>query len=156
MKSFLIWRAARNVNVPQLRSVRIFDRTFHPVSFFFAYFYLQLHRLQESVWQSLEYRLMTGPQELRQGTIRELQQCSSLEQSAREVLQDNSRCPSGMLTLTHPVQHSPERRSCRKHSMTTTHPFSLVEGPCAASGASATLISWVAAMVNFKTSPTDS
>ena len=30
-----------------------------------------------------------------------------LEQSARGVLQDNSRCPLGMLTLTYPLQLCP-------------------------------------------------
>ena len=34
------------------------------------------------------------------------QQYSPLEQSARGVLQDNSRCPLGVLTLSNPVQHA--------------------------------------------------
>ena len=38
------------------------------------------------------------------GTRWEPQRCSPLEQSGRGVLEDNSRCPSGMLTLSHPVQ----------------------------------------------------
>ena len=42
-----------------------------------------------------------------------LQLCSPLEQSAREVLLDNSRCPSGMLTLTHPVQLVPRKDHAR-------------------------------------------
>ena len=53
-------------------------------------------------------------------TIWKLQRSSPLEQSARRVLRDNSRCPSGMLTLTHPVQLAP-RTSCRKYSMTNIY-----------------------------------
>ena len=71
----------------------------------------QFHRLQ-GVWQSLACRPAAGLQKFQyrgrtgsshSGTIWQLHQCSPLEQSAREVLQDNSRCPLGMLTLTHPV-----------------------------------------------------
>ena len=40
-------------------------------------------------------------------TVWELQQHSPLKLSARGVLQANSRCLSGMLTLTHPVQLVP-------------------------------------------------
>ena len=76
----------------------------------------QFHRLQEGVWQSLTGWPVTGPQKplhsgrtgsSHSGTIWELQQCSPLEQSARGVLQNNSRCPSPMLTLAHPVQLVP-------------------------------------------------
>ena len=48
-----------------------------------------------------------------------------------------------------------KRRSCRKHSMTTTYPSPLVEGPYATYNL-LTSILWVTAMVNFKTSSTDS
>ena len=40
--------------------------------------------------------------------------------------------------------------------MTTTHPSPLVEGPYATYDLPTTSILWAAAMVNFKTSPTDS
>ena len=76
-------------------------------------FFPQLRRLQEGIWQSLACRPVAGPQKLQHrrrtgsshsGPRCKLQQCSSLEQSARGVLQDFSRCPSGMLALTHPVE----------------------------------------------------
>ena len=41
------------------------------------------------------------------GTILELQRCSPLKESASGVPTDSSRRPSGMLTLTHPVQLVP-------------------------------------------------
>ena len=40
--------------------------------------------------------------------------------------------------------------------MTTTHPSTLLEGPYATYNLSTTSTLWAAAMVNFKTSPTDS
>ena len=76
----------------------------------------QLNRIQESVWQSLACRPVADPQKLQHrgrtgsshsGIIWELQQHSPVEQSARGVLRDNSRCSSGMLTFTHPVQLVP-------------------------------------------------
>ena len=44
----------------------------------------------------------------------------------------------------------------RTHSMTTTHPSQFVENPHATYGLPTTLILWATAMVNFKTSLTDS
>ena len=76
----------------------------------------QLHRFQEGVWQSLACRPVAGPLKLQHrgkigsshsGAIWKLQQCSPLQQSARRVLKDNSRCPSGMLILTHNIQPVP-------------------------------------------------
>ena len=76
----------------------------------------QLQRLQEGIWQRLACMPVAGPKKFQHrgrngssysGTTWELQQCSSLEQSATGVLLDNSRCLSGMLTLTHPVQLVP-------------------------------------------------
>ena len=40
--------------------------------------------------------------------------------------------------------------------MVTIHPFPFVEGPYATYALPTTSILWAAAMVNFKTSPTDS
>ena len=57
--------------------------------------------------QKLQHRRRTGFSH--SGFIWELQQCSPLEQSAWGVFQDNSRCPSGMLTLMQPVQLVPEK-----------------------------------------------
>ena len=57
------------------------------------------------MWQVLR-NFNTG-EGLVQAIQAELQQRSPLEQPAWRVLQDNSRCPSGMLTLTHPVQFVP-------------------------------------------------
>ena len=91
------------------------------------------------------------------GTTWELQQCSPLGQSAREVLPDNSRSPSGMLTLTHPVQVVPTPREdhagntqwppyihprCWKAHMFT---YDLLTTP----------VVWGAAVMNFEISPTD-
>ena len=47
------------------------------------------------------------------------------------------------------------RRSCRKRSMTITHPSPFVEGPHATYDLP-TSISWAIATANFKTSPKDS
>ena len=61
------------------------------------------------LWQVLRSFNIWRTGSTHSSTIWKLQQCSPLEQLAREVLQDNSRCPSGMLTLslTHPVQLVP-------------------------------------------------
>ena len=76
----------------------------------------QLHWLQEGLWQSLAYRPVPGLQKLQHrkrtgsshsGTSWNLQQSSPLEELARGVLQDNRRCPSGMLTLIQTIQLVP-------------------------------------------------
>ena len=55
---------------------------------------------------------------------------------------------------SHPVQLVP--RPCRKHSITTTHPSPIMDSPYATYVSPTTSILWSAAMVNCKTSPTDS
>ena len=75
-----------------------------------------LHNFKKAFDRAWQYRPVAGPQKLthrgrtgscHSGTTWELQPCSRLEKSVMGVLQDNSKCPSGMLTLTHHVQHVP-------------------------------------------------
>ena len=68
----------------------------------FIYFKKVFDRVQHArLWQSSEASTTASSYS---GIICQLQQWSPVEMSARGVLQDNSRHPSGMLTLTHPVQ----------------------------------------------------
>ena len=75
------------------------------------------------------------------------------ENSSCAVLLDNQL---GQFFKTTVESIMDAQRACRKHSVTTTHPSSLVEGPYATYDLPMTLILRVAAMVNFKTSPKDS
>ena len=77
---------------------------------------------QAGLWQVLRrFNTEEGLVQAIQALCEKLQQSSPLEQSAVEVLPDNSRCPPGMFTLTHPVHLVPVEDYAGKHSMTTSH-----------------------------------
>ena len=69
---------------------------------------LDFKRLFDRVWHARLWQILRIFN-IEDGLVQATQalQCSPLEQSARGVLQDNSRHPSGMLALTHPVQLVP-------------------------------------------------
>ena len=83
--------------------------------------------------------------------------CSSSELSARGFPQDNSGCPSGMLTLTHPVQlFFPEK--IMQETLHDHHISIFINGRSIHNlryDLPTMSILWAAAGVNFTTPPTD-